>query len=207
MSDLNKEKYLSREEINKMKSFLYDRMMLSKMKGRIRGGIKPYYIIMFILYSGLRVSEVCKIKYKDLNLTSRTPSIQVINGKGGKDRIVYVPSELKRLTAEYIQWKANVNETSGDDEYVFITECNNPFSPRSVQFMMEEVRDALKFKCKCSPHSLRHSFALYLYEKTKDLRLVQKQLGHTNIQTTTIYADVTPERISAEVEDMWAEKV
>ncbi|MCX5751374.1 MAG: tyrosine-type recombinase/integrase [Candidatus Saganbacteria bacterium] len=204
MSGLEKEKYLSREEINKMKSFLYDRMMLSKLKGKIRG-VKPYYIIMFILYAGLRVSEACKIKFRNLNLTSRTPYVQVIDGKGGKDRIVYVPSELKRLVAEFKQWKENVDEPIGDDDYVFVTECRNPFLPRSVQFMMQEVKDVLRLDCKCSPHSLRHSFALYLYEKTKDLRLVQKQLGHSNVQTTTIYSDVTPERSSAEVEDMWTE--
>ena len=71
--------------------------------------------------------------------------------------------------------------------------------------MMQEVKDVLKLNCKCTPHSLRHSFALYLYEKTKDLRLVQKQLGHSNIGTTTIYADVTPERASEQVEGMWTE--
>lgn len=202
MSSLEKEKYLSREEICKMKSFLYDRMMLSKMKGKIRG-VKPYYVIMFILYAGLRVSEACKIKFKDLNLTSRTPYIQVINGKGGKDRIVYVPSELRRLVAEFKQWKENINERVDGDDYVFVTECNNPFLPRSIQFMMGEVKDVLRFDCKCTPHSLRHSFALYLYEKTKDLRLVQKQLGHSNVATTTIYADVTPERASEQVENMW----
>ena len=206
MSGLEKEKYLSKEEIGKMKSFLEDRMMLAKAKGHTRG-VRPYYILMFILYTGLRVSEACKIKFKELNLTSRTPYINVINGKGGKDRIVYVPSELKKLVNEFKQWKELVGEPIGDDNFLFISEGGRPYRSRSIQFMMQEVRDVLKFGCKCSPHSLRHSFALYLYEKTKDLRLVQKQLGHVNVATTTIYADITPERASEQVEDMWEQGV
>ena len=202
MSGLNKEKYLSKEEIGKMKSFLEDRMMLAKAKGHTRG-IRPYYVLMFILYTGLRVSEACKIMFKDLNLTSRTPYINVINGKGGKDRIVYVPSEIKKLVNEFKQWKETIGEPTADEDYLFITEGRRPYTPRLIQFIMQEVKDVLKLNCKCTPHSLRHSFALYLYEKTKDLRLVQKQLGHSNIQTTTIYADVTPENASNQVQGIW----
>ena len=202
MSGLDKKKYLSKEEINKVKLYLTDRMMLAKMKGNIRG-VKPYYILMFILYTGLRVSEACKIRFKDLNLTSRTPYVNVINGKGGKDRIVYVPSELKRMMAEYREWKGNISEPIGDEDFVFVSESRKPYSPRTIQFMMQDIKNVLKLNCKCTPHSLRHSFAVYLYEKTKDLRLVQKQLGHSNVQTSTIYADVTPERASEQVQSLW----
>ena len=54
-----------------------------------------------------------------------------------------------------------------------------------------------------SIHSLRHSWGTYLYAKTKNLRLVQKELRHRSIQTTTVYADVTPEERSEAVNGVW----
>ena len=54
-----------------------------------------------------------------------------------------------------------------------------------------------------SIHSLRHSWGTYLYQKTKDLRLVQKELRHRSPQTTAVYADVTPEERSEAVNGVW----
>ncbi len=56
---------------------------------------------------------------------------------------------------------------------------------------------------KYSIHACRHSFGTYLYQKTKNLRMVQKQLGHVNIATTQVYADVTPEEMSNGIQGLW----
>ena len=54
-----------------------------------------------------------------------------------------------------------------------------------------------------SVHTLGHSYAVELYSKEKDLRVVQKQLRHVSIQSTPVYADVTDEAISDQIEGLW----
>ena len=204
MSELTREKFLSREEVKIIKDCLKSQMLLAKSKGNIRG-VKRYYIIELMLNSGLRVSETCTLRFENIFLNTRNPYIQVINGKGGKNRIVYVSSEVKKLVEEYKEWKILIDEPVANDAYVFTNEQRHPYAPRSVQIIMRDLKTALCIHSKCVPHSLRHSYATYLYENTKDLRLVQKQLGHSKIETTTIYSDVTPESASRQVEGLWRE--
>jgi integrase/recombinase XerD len=128
----------------------------------------------------------------------------VQNGKGGKNRKVYVPRELKKHYEDYCEWKTNAGESIDSQESIFLSDRRKALATRTVQTWMQELRPCLQLPAKASPHSLRHSFAVYLYEKEKDLRLVQRQLGHANINTTTIYADVTAESASRQVEDLWS---
>lgn len=203
MQELSREKFLSKEELQKLRDCLLSQMLLAKRKGNVRG-VKPFYIFEFMINTGIRVSELCNLKHSDLNFSSRTPYIRIISGKGNKDRIIYIPSEFRKIAYEYLEWKKNVNEPSGEDEYVFISEFKKHYSPRTIQLLFQYYKKLLGITSKGSPHSLRHSFAVYLYQKTKDLRLVQKQLGHSNVQTTTIYADVSPENSSEQMQGLWA---
>ncbi len=57
-----------------------------------------------------------------------------------------------------------------------------------------------------SVHALRHSYALELYRQERDLRAVQKQLGHASVQTTQVYADVTQEDIQGQIKGLWGSK-
>lgn len=203
MSSLSEEKYLNREEIQRLKEYLESKMLIDKAKGRCRW-IKKYYVIIFLINTGLRISELCQIKHIDINVNSRTPFVQVQNGKGGKSRKVYVPRELKKYYEEYCQWKFNLGESIEPEAFVFNSDRKKNFSSRTVQTWMQELRAQLRLPSEASPHSLRHSFAVYLYEKEKDLRLVQRQLGHANINTTTIYADVTAESASRQMDELWS---
>jgi site-specific recombinase XerD len=199
MKELTREKFLAKEELQKLKDCLLSQMLLAKSKGNIRG-VKRYYIFEFMINTGVRVSELCKLKHQDINLISRTPYVKVVSGKGNKNRIIYVSQRFKKTASEYFGWKQTINESVDDGSPVFISELKKPYMPRTIQQIMQHYRNSLGIESKCTPHSLRHSFAVYLYEATKDLRLVQKQLGHSNVQTTTIYADVSPENASEQME-------
>jgi site-specific recombinase XerD len=202
MKELTREKFLAKEELQKLSDHLQSQMLLAKSKGNVRG-VKRYYIFEFMLNTGVRVSELCQLKHQDINLISRTPYVKVISGKGNKGRIIYVSQRFKKIALEYFNWKQTINEPTDNDNPVFITESKKPYAPRTVQGFIKHYRTILGIESKCTPHSLRHSFAVYLYAATKDLRLVQKQLGHSNVQTTTIYADVSPENASEQMEKMW----
>jgi site-specific recombinase XerD len=201
---LTREKFLSQEEVQKLKDTLLSQMLLAKNKGNVRG-VKRYYIFEFMINTGVRVSELCKLKHRDINLTSKTPYIQVVSGKGNKDRIIYVSRKFRKTAQEYLNWKKVIAEPTDGDSPVFISEWKKAYTPRTIQQIMRYYKNSLGIISRCTPHSLRHSFAVYLYETTKDLRLVQKQLGHSNVQTTTIYTDICPERASEQMNSLWSE--
>lgn len=203
MQELTREKFLSKEELQKLRDCLLSQMLLAKRKGNIRG-VKPYYIFEFMINTGVRVSELCNLKHRDLDLSSRTPHIKVIAGKGNKDRRIYIPSEFRKTAYEYLEWKKNINEPFGEDDYVFYSELKRKYSPRTIQLLFKYYKSLLKINSKCTPHSLRHSFAVYLYERNKDLRMLMRQMGHASVQTTTIYADLTPENICKQMDGLWS---
>jgi site-specific recombinase XerD len=104
---------------------------------------------------------------------------------------------------KYLDWKKNsADETTGNEDYLFMSERGGKFATRSLQSMFETAVKGAGLR-KYSIHACRHSFGTYLYQKTKNLRMVQKQLGHVNIATTTVYSDVTPEQMSNGVQGLW----
>ena len=128
-------------------------------------------IIRTIYATGVRVSELCGIDISNIDFEDRT--IRIL-GKGGKVRTVFVDeetlSEIDKFTGGRI------------DGPLFLGQMNQPISPRTVQYIFT------KYAPKgITPHKIRHSYASELYKRSKNLRVVQENLGHSSIQTTEIY--------------------
>jgi len=153
---------------------------------RILAGVvnAKHKLMLSLLYSsGLRVSEVVKLRVRDVNIDGL--QLTVRGGKGKKDRIsILAPAQLALLQ--------NFYEGKAAHEYVFHSQAaaGRPLSVRSLQHVFERALAKSGVKKKASCHSLRHSFATHLLEGGTDLRHIQKLLGHTNIATTTIYTRV-----------------
>lgn len=144
-------------------------------------------LILALLYSsGLRVSEIVKIKQDDIDLIERTLRVR---GKGDKDRIVLFDENTKFLIEDYTQ--NNNNET----EYLFVNRQNKPLSPRYIQMMIKKYAEEIGINKKVTPHILRHSFATHLLKNGVDIRAIQQLLGHTNLSTTQIYTSVDMETL------------
>mgnify|MGYP005632099489 CR=1 FL=1 len=133
-------------------------------------------IIVRALYStGVRVSELCNLKWDDINLDSGEVRVR---GKGNKERIVLMDAETLNLLKEY-------KEKHPSKEKVF------PISPRTVQRIVKKVAEKAGIRKKCTPHALRHSLATHLLEKGVDIRIIQELLGHSSLSTTQIYTHVS----------------
>lgn len=146
--------------------------------------IKHKLIISLLYGSGLRVSEIVKLKREDLNLPQQTVIIR--GGKGNKDRISVLSNITIKLLHHYLP------ALPSSQKYLFKglgkRDC---LSLRTVQkiFNLGLKKSNLGIKTGC--HSLRHSFATHLLENGVDIRYVQELLGHQNIRTTQIYTKVT----------------
>jgi len=99
---------------------------------------------------------------------------------------------MKHLS-EYLKWKRLLNEPTGDDDPLLMSSHRKPYSTRTLQYAFKRSIKEAGLPSTYSIHACRHSYGTYLYQKTKNLRLVQKQLGHSSITTTTVYTDVPME--------------
>ncbi len=139
--------------------------------------------ILELLYSsGLRLSELIKLNFDDIDLQN---AIVKVTGKGGKERIVPVGS--KAIDALKKWYRCRDKLANLDEKALFVSNRGNRISPRSVQARISYWAKHQGIEIKIYPHLFRHSFATHILESSQDLRGVQELLGHANISTTQIY--------------------
>lgn len=139
--------------------------------------------LLSLAYSvGLRVSEICNLKIKDID--SNRMIITIKQAKGNKDRIVPLSQNILLLLRQYyIQYKPK--------EYLFNGQNNIQYTPSSCNKLMKKyVGKENHF------HQLRHSCFTSLLENGTDLRIIQKIAGHSSSKTTEIYTHISTELLN-----------
>jgi len=191
---ITKDKFFDREERIKLMKTCKDKAELDQLKGRTTWP-KRYMLIDIALFTGLRVSEIASLKMEDLSLKTKDPFLIVRNGKRGKKRDVYLSNRLTRQLKKYIDYKKKtLNESIDDEAYLFPGRNGEKTSVFTLMMSFKRAIREAGLPEHYSIHSARHTYATYLLHNTQDLRYVQKQLGHSNINTTALYADVLPEQ-------------
>ena len=141
-------------------------------------------IILIMYSSGLRISEVVKIKLTDLNINENF--ISVI-GKGNKQRIIPVANKTMNFIKDYIDnSRIKFLKKTNSKGYLFLNNRGMQISRVSIWKIIKKHTLTLH-NDKITPHIFRHSFATHLIEGGADLRAVQMMLGHSDISTTQIY--------------------
>ncbi len=148
--------------------------------------VKHQTALMAGYAGGLRVSEIVKLKLRDID--SARMVIYIRAAKGKKDRQVPLsPLLLDQLRIYYKQYKPK--------EYLF-EGTNGPYSARSLQQVFQDAKGIAGNKKSGGIHSLRHSYATHLLEQGTDLRYIRELLGHNSIQTTVRYTHVSIKDLS-----------
>ncbi len=150
--------------------------------------------ILLLLYTGgLRVQELCALRWKDFS--ARRPGGQVtVFGKGGKTRIVLLPEPVwKKLC------KLNKNALSSDPVFVSREKDKNgkTLDQSQVNRIVAAAARAAGIAKKVSPHWLRHAHASHSLNRGAPLHLVQNTLGHSSVATTSRYLHARPDDSSA----------
>lgn len=161
-------------------------------------------IINIALFTGLRVKEIADLKCGDIMLKENTSSLVVRHGKGGQPRLVHFNGELSKRLKTYLDWKVTQGEGIGaGDPLLFSRYGRGPLSKRALQRAFTRLSRRAGLNGHCF-HHLRHTYASHLYRAANyNLRLVQKQLGHADIRTTQVYADVFDEDVNRAVERIY----
>jgi len=189
---LTPEKYLKDHEIKSLRSFLEEKAIVSLTKKQ-KKPVRDWAIIDIALSAGLRASEICNLRIKDIHVGKGESSIFVENGKGKRSRLVLIGEKLKKHLKEYISWKKRNRETASPESYLFTSERSPRMTLSAIQKRFKHWVGEAGIKTPYSIHSARHTYGTMLYRNTKDLRMVQKQLGHASCQVTEVYADVINE--------------
>lgn len=137
--------------------------------------------IKIILFTGVRVNEVLRLRLKDISYENDLISLR-IHAKGNKYRVVLLNINSIKEHLEHFK------SISDPNEYLFTNKQGKPLTQAYISRLIENVlMQAGIRKEKNGAHMLRHSFATLLYKKEKDLLLVQEALGHASLNTSRIY--------------------
>lgn len=139
--------------------------------------------------AGLRVSEVCSLRFCDVNVASST--LRIVDGKGGKTRDVPLSDFVLEVLREYIGIAHGLRQRPQDRLI--------PYTPRTIQRDVSAASKAEGDGRPLNPHAFRHGFATQVYRNTTDLQLTADILGHASVTTTQVYVHLSDERRSSAV--------
>jgi site-specific recombinase XerD len=164
-------------------------MSPEEMKKLIDGvsNIKHRTIIMLLYSTGMRLSEIAKLKIADID--SKNMRIKIVQGKGAKDRFTILSKPvLLELRAYYLICKPK--------EYLFNGyRPGKHISTRNIEHLVQKAVAKIGLSSKhYTVHTIRHSFATHLVDNGADLHTVKELLGHTSLQTTMRYMHLTAAR-------------
>jgi integrase/recombinase XerD len=144
-------------------------------------GLRNKAVLSVMLNMGLRLNEVCNLKPGDLTLTKS--KLKIVNGKGNKDRILFINDNVLALIEEWRKIRPK-------SEWFFCTLEGHRLSDKYLQALVPRYAKKAGIEKKISPHTLRHTYATDYYRQTKDIQTLRLILGHSNIATTTIYINL-----------------
>lgn len=199
---ITRDKFFDAKERQKLLKVCKEMAELDLIKGRKTWPVRCA-IIYLALNAGLRVSEIAELKIKDLNLTANDPYLLVRKGKRRKSksgkftklnpRDVYIDKELTGYIKKFLSWKKKSWKESVDSEApLFAGRGGKHFTPTALEISFKKAIEKAGLPSHYSIHSCRHTYATHELHATGNMKFVQKQLGHSNMAMTGLYADILP---------------
>lgn len=148
-------------------------------------GILDRTIVMTLYCCGLRVSELCTLRFNDVRLDQKQLKIR---GKGGKERIIPLVDaciDQMKVYLDSLRFHCSLSR-----DYFFVSLKGKPLERTYIYRLVKKDAWNQGLSPSFSPHSIRHSYATRLVGEDVDLRLVQELLGHSDISTTQIYTHI-----------------
>lgn len=169
--------------------------------------LKIQALILFMYRTGVRVSELCALRRRDISIDDGTA--HVYRAKGGKSRTVHFDADTARALATY--WKARGDQArgagvnpafSGRDK---VGQPGKHISPRTVEHVVAEICTAIGIESEVTPHSFRHGLATELVRRRVRESTVQTILGHASPQTTRVYVHKSGIEVADEYQEAFGD--
>ena len=197
-------KFLEVEEVKKFEKPLVDSAKKAlENEGELspteKIAIRDFALITLVYSCALRISEACNLKLSEIDLDKKT--MLVIDGKGG-DRTISIPEPAINILRKWLdirpEWRDNpyfFTNIKGTTRPGKVRPITQQYYNKIFNKLAEKTGVTLRDGQKPHPHTLRHSRAMEIYDNGTTLDILQALLGHRNLSTTQIYAEVRNEKI------------
>ena len=199
---LTPEKFLTDREYDRLLACVRERRDAALQRGSLTA-VRDCALVIVLAKSGLRIGEAVSLIWSDLYLWSsdgKPPAVLVRRGKGGKSRLVPIGDDLRR---EMKLWKKSSQargHSTGDGDLVFTSQRGGQLTVSAGERIVGNAMRKAGISGKRNPHRLRHTYGARVYRVSRDLRMVQKLLGHSRVDTSAIYAGLFAEDVKDTVE-------
>ncbi len=172
--------------IHQLLNISYKNITLAHTECEKLTAVRNAAIIELLFATGARISEICSLKAKHIDISSKTVRIF---GKGAKERILQIEND--DVIAILMRYNHLMSDYIHPDGYFFLNNRYNRLSEQSVRTIIVNLEKQIASPIHITPHMFRHSVATLLLEEDVDIRYIQRILGHSSINTTQIYTHVT----------------
>jgi site-specific recombinase XerD len=183
-------------------------VLLGMPRGNIATEIRDKTLLSTMYASGARAQEVCDLMVGNIQFNKDTASL-ILNGKGGKCRRIGIPKECSALLKKYIHYREISNQR---ERYVFSSQTHEHMTVSCIEGIFKkyvglarEAHQNLFREKSYPPHAMRHSTATHMLEAGVPLAVIKNFLGHTSLQSTQIYAEVTQNTLNKHIK-IWNDK-
>jgi integrase/recombinase XerC len=157
-------------------------------------GQRDKMVMEFLYLTGVRLSELLGLKWKDIDLYGE--GVKVF-GKRKKERIIPITTGLKKNIVSYQKVFLETFSNLQDSDYFIVINNREQAYPMMIYRIVRKHLDLFAQTTKRSPHLLRHTFATHLLNKGADLNAVKDLLGHANLAATQVYTHNSMEKLKA----------
>ena len=157
-------------------------------------GLRDRAMLELLYATGIRVSELISLKVSDLNMKSE----YMVCRDSSKERVIPFGAVAKDAVKAYLK-KGRPSLVQDESMELLFTNCSGqPMSRQGFWKLIKGYGKKAGIKSELTPHTLRHSFAAHLVSNGADLHSVQEMLGHSDISTTQIYAQMSHSKLQQE---------
>jgi len=193
---------MDQREVKLLRATAENRAMKDLAAGRV-GGVLAWAVVDVALSTGLRVSEIAALKVGDFDPKRAALKVRRLKRRKPAVETLAIGADLAEHLAEYIEHKRTLDQDTGKAAPLFLGKRGPLTASGLRQIWKRAIRDA-GLPRELSVHCARHTLAVALLAKTRNLRQVQKQLGHASPATTAnMYADVPFDEMAAGVNGLY----
>ncbi|MBQ8728480.1 MAG: tyrosine-type recombinase/integrase [Oscillospiraceae bacterium] len=173
------------------------KLLLSQIDRSSYRGRRDYAMFSLLYATGIRVSELIKIRGRDISMSS--PKHITIYGKGNKIRHVPIVQQLVPILKTHLEENHSLLPQNLDKP-IFTNHSDEMFTRQGINHLLTKYAnrarriDSSLIPIDCSPHKIRHSTAMSMVENGTDLIVIRDFLGHSSVKTTEIYAKLSASR-------------
>ncbi len=160
--------------------------MLAACDIKTKEGFRNYVLLLVLLDTGMRVSELCGLGVDDVHVTGSSGAYVKVFGKGRKEREIGLHPAVGKLVWKYIQKYRRPADSS--ETALFIGRYGKPLGKDGVRGLLDRVKKASGVDgVRVSAHTFRHTFAKFYLQRGGELFKLSREMGHSTVQVTEIY--------------------